>query len=429
MQIQNFSSAQQFGIKNAKLLSTSFTSLNGAMVVTRGKIESIGPSEEIQKKYPQLNFIDGSDFTITPGLINSHTHLAMSFFRDLGHQSSDIIKNLFFPAEAKLNSQDVELFAYSSILAGLQSGVTTFVDHYYFIEGVARALNQFKVRGVIGETIADIRGPFSGADSWPRAKAIIENWKWNERITPAVCPHAVDTVSPKLLKELSNYALKNDLLLHMHLSQTKNEHTEISKLHNLSPVQLAEKCGALTDRSLIVHLVSATADDVKIIKKNGSTIGFCPASQSIYEKVSPFESFLDFEIPLALGTDSAGCNDGMDLMSEVRTFGLFARDRGFEFPVYQKIFDSVTSTPAKALGLKNLGDLKVGFKADLVFFKNELSRLPIHNLLTNFIFSTSSKHVKHVMIEGDWVLFDQKPIHVNEGDKIEKFTSAVKKYF
>lgn len=420
---------QAFGIKDTSLLSTSYAGFSSAMVVKNGVIQDLGPSDEVVSRHSNVLFFDGSGFTLTPGLINAHTHVAMSFFRDLGHQSSDIIKNLFFPAEAKLNAKDVEILSSSSIVAGLQSGVTTFVDHYYFSESVAKALDSFGVRGVVGETVADLAGPFSGAGSWEKAREIIENWKWSDRITPAVCPHAMDTVSVELMREVSTYANKNNLPLHFHLSQTQSEKDLIQKRHGVSPVELAHQAGALGKNSLIVHLVSADKTDVEFIKKSEATIGFCPASQMIYEKLSPIEIFFNSQIPLALGTDSAGCNDGMDLMAEIKTFGLVARDRGFDHRVYQKIFDSVTSIPAKVLGLNSLGDFKVGFKADLTFFENDLSRLPIHNLLTNFIFSTQSRHVRHVMVDGKWVLFDRDPVLVNKAEIQGLYLETTKKYF
>lgn len=420
-------------IQGLTLLSDPSTIIaDGAILVRDGQILDLGLSSDVRARHPEHAVLDGSGYVAMPGLVNAHTHVAMGFFRGLGHGQEEMIEKFFFPAERSLTRDLLAPLSYSYIYAGLVSGVTCFGDHYYFSDGVAEAFERFGVRAVVGETVADLGGALPGRAGWERWRKLIDAWPYSSRITPAVAPHAVDTCSEALLSELAAYAVQKKLPLHMHLSQTRGEYTRVQQRAGCSPVEVAARCGALTENTLAVHLVTATASDIKILYEHGVTAVLCPASQIIYEYLAPIADLMASDIPLALATDSAASNDTADLFAEMRLLALLAKDRGVAEAERspEKILRMTTVHPARALGLSDkIGSLAVGKAADIVFLSTDLSTEPAARLATNLIYSFSSRNVRHVMVDGRFVLYNGKTTLVNEEDLFAEYRAAVKEIY
>lgn len=399
----------------------------GAIAMRRGKIAAVGTDAEVLAAEPQLPRLDGRGFTAIPGLINAHTHSAMGFFRDLGHgKDGDMIETFLFPAEKSLTPELIEPLSYSYLVDGLKSGVTTFVDHYYFVDGVGRALDNLGLRGVIGETIGDLGGAFpDGRAAWQRARASIERWPHSDRIKPAVAPHAADTVSRSLLAEIAGYAKGRDLPIHMHLAQTYGEVARVKAREGVSPVAYVEACGALTPMTLAVHLVATGADDVARLQANGATAGLCPASQICYAHLMPFQHYAAAGVPLALGTDCAACNDGADMLAELRLLALLAKDRQTNLS-WQDVLATATTVPARTLGLGGeIGQLTAGMSADVVFLAQDITNAPLQNPIVNLLMSCSARHVRHVMVAGRFVLADGEPTRMTMTAMTEAYSAAI----
>ena len=400
---------------------------DGAILIGGGDIREIGPSVVLRARHPQTLAIDASGYTAIPGLINAHTHVAMGFFRGLGHGQDEMIEKFFFPAEKSLTPELLAPLSFSYIYGGLTAGVTCFGDHYYFSDGVAQAFERLGVRAVVGETIADLGGAFPGRASWERWQQKLSQWSYSSRVTPAIAPHAADTVSGPLLKELADYARHHQLPLHMHLSQTKGEYQRVAAREGCSPVEFADRCGALSERTLAVHLVSSTPSDHAILQRRGTTAVICPASQIIYERLAPLADLIKASIPLALATDAAASNDTADLLAEMRLAALLAQDRGL--PLEQRLpedfFQMTTLNPARALCLEaRIGSLAVGKAADIVFLAEDLSTQPETKPMVNLIFSQSSRNVRHVMIDGRFVLYNSRLTLASEDDLLAEFRAA-----
>jgi 5-methylthioadenosine/S-adenosylhomocysteine deaminase len=394
---------------------------NQGLLIEDGLIKERGLSQNLEEKYPDVLFMDATGYLAMPGLVDGHTHVAMSFLRDLAHGQDDLIESVFFPAEKSLNEKLVECLAYSSLLSALQSGTTCILDHYYFSEGVGRALEKLGMRGAIGETVSDLGGPFAGLKTWQRAQKQIENWKFSDRIKPVIAPHAMDTVSPELMKELAAYARKASLPLHYHLAQTKKERDRVFEKHQKTPVQLAFDCEALGEDSLVVHCLSVDEQDLESIKKSGAFIGFCPSSQVIYEHLAPIDQFTEKQIPFLLGSDCAASNDSFDLFKELKVAALFAQDRlkNKDIDLSDLFIRSVFTNPSRYLEkFWLLGQIKKNHEADISFLKLSSSQLPINRIDTNVIYSQSAKQVEHVMVNGKWVLWNREPAQM-ELDELE----------
>jgi 5-methylthioadenosine/S-adenosylhomocysteine deaminase len=416
-------------IRNLDLvLGNGQTIKDGFLRLENGRISAVGEDRDAGPQSSGFQEISGAKFLAIPGLINAHSHAAMGFFRGLGHGRSNMIESFLFPTEKSLIPEIIEPLSWSYLLGGLLSGVTCFADHYYFVGGVGSALEKLGMRGVLGETVADLGGAFPDSGAEKRGREFIENWNFSDRITAAVAPHAADTVSKPLFKRLVALAKHHDLPLHLHLSQTSGERERVLRRENLSPVQYAEKCGVLGPKTLAVHLISADESDFRILKDRGVTVGYCPASQLIYEKLAPIAEFRRHSIPVAIGTDCAASNDTADLLSELRLtqFLDLRENRELAERNLPRAICQITSDPAKVLGLeKTCGQLKSGLSADVVFIEKTLDLLPTTDLNAILHYSTSSAHVRHVMVAGDWVLWNRLPVKMSIADMEAAYTDAV----
>ncbi len=391
---------------------------HGGVVVKGNRIVAVDNEEKISQSYPNATTVNASGYMMTPGLINAHTHSAMSFFRGLAHNQKSMIETLFFPTESKLTAELTEPLSYSDLIGSLRSGVTCSYEHYYLTEGIGKAAEALGVRMNLGELVADI-GTAMPQGSLERAKDLINKWPFSDRITAVVAPHAGDTVSEALLKECADWAKTDKLPLHMHLSQTDSERQTTLKKSGISPVMLADRCGALFENSLVVHLVSADKDDLKRVADSGATIGFCPSSQIIYERLAPIKEFFAYNIPIALGTDCAASNDSANILSELKFSGMISRHQGVDpsQTSAERLFRQVTIDAAKAMGLDDqMGSIKEGKKADLVFFRKTIDCEPMTDPLVNLIYSMGAQHVKHVMVDGRFVLWQGHPVLIDEDD-------------
>ncbi len=428
---QSAPTAREFLIGHALVIAgPSLPPLHdGAILVRDEHIMATGPTSILKKQHAELPFFDASGFIVIPGLFNCHTHVAMGFFRGLGHGKSDMIESFLFPAEKSLTPELLEPLSYSYIFDGLRAGVTSFADHYYFSAGIGQAFERFGVRGWIGETVADLGGAFPHVSSWDRARRLIETSKFGPLIRHVVAPHATDTVSPALLKSCADYARAHGLPLHMHLSQTNGERERVIKRDGMSPVLAAQKAGALGPQTLAVHLTSASKEDLRIIKDSGTTIGYCPTSTIIYDRLAPIQQFYDLNIPLAIGTDCAASNDAADILSELKIAAIIARHHGISGASVnpESLLAMSTTIPAQVLGVSHkLGTLEAGKWADMVFMQTSLSSLPSDEPLANVIWSMGSRDVTHVMVNGRWRIWQRKLADISETDLQQAYQTSVR---
>lgn len=408
---------------------------NGAICISGDTILDLGSSSDIRKKHHDKSVVDMAGYLACPGFVNAHTHAAMSFFRDLGHDNvkgtnpgNSMIEDFFFPSEAKLTEELISPLSYSYLVDGLRSGVTFFGDAYFFARATCRAIEKIGLRGAVGEHHADLGGPLpAGQELWKKTKKWIDSWEFSN-ITPVVYAHAADTVSPSFLKELSDYSSANKLPFHMHLSQTSGEWDRVHSREKKSPVSVAHEAGALKENALLVHLLSIDEHDLKLIADSGAIAGLCPISEIIYERAPKARELMDANIPIALGTDCAASNDGADVHNEAKFLSLLLRMQGQapESLNSEFLLETITRNGARALGAPFVGELTPGKKADLVFLRSAIDSQPVSKPYVNLMYSMGSRHVEHVLVDGKWALFNRNLVQVSEQDLKEEYEQAIR---
>lgn len=403
-----------------------------SIVIRDGRVVAMGDDASIAQAHANVPVWDGTGYIATPGMINSHTHVTMGFFRGMTHAyeprspESSMIEDVFFPAERSLTVEAMEALSYLSILEGLRSGTTAFIDAYFEEMEVGKAFARVGVRAFIGEHVADLGGPRpAGRDRWERVRSSIERWPFSSLIQPVVYAHATDTVSFELLKEMAAYAKTNKLPFHMHLSQTVGERSRVKKQSGLSPVRYAQKAGAIFPGALLVHLVSADDEDCGIIAREGGTIGFCPVSEIQYEALPPVDLFFKHRIPLALGTDCAASNDTTDMLRELHMCAVLLQHEGVK-QTPSSLLRMVWDNPARVLNQPHMGHLSVGSYADIVLTKDADAALQPDVIPAHLCYTFTSRQVEHVLVNGEWVLWQGEPTKLNQKDALEAFTAAAK---
>lgn len=406
---------------------------DAAIVLENGIIASVEDAATAKARYRDHKTVDAGGMVVVPGLVNTHTHVSMGFFRGLTHDwkpsrpDRSMIEDVFFPAERALKKEWMTALSYGCILDGIRSGVTCFVDAYFWADEVAKAFETLKVRAFVGEHIADLGGPVAaGHAHWEKTKSWITHWPHGPLVKPCAYAHATDTVSRDLLTDVAQFARANDLPFHMHLAQTRGERERVRQREGISPVLYADQCGALTPRTLAVHLVSCDQDDIRLLKERGVTGVLCPVSEVIYETLPPLKALWESGLGLALGTDCAASNDRTDILSELHSAALFLKNAGVS-PSPRQLLAMVTAQPARVLGLPGLGSIAPGAPADLVFLETDITTLPNEQVEANLIYSFTSRHVRDVMINGEWVLKDWTLKVADEAALTLAYRDAVRK--
>lgn len=422
-----------FVLWNISVVSSNKSIEKAFVAVANGKIISLGNVKAYNKSasYADWPKIDLSDYILAPGFINAHTHVAMSAFQNLCYDS-DLNWQKVFKKESQISSANIEALSNPSIYSAVRSGVVGFVDHYYFSSSVGKAFDKWGVKALIGESIADQGGAFPEIQSWERA---IKQLDWTSKhcssnIQNILCPHASDTVSKPLFKKILELSKSENLGLHYHLAQSKKEYDYTKKEYGKTPTEHLNSLGLITSQSLAVHCLFLEESDFSILKSQGAMIGVCPLSQMSFEKLVDLQSIIKLNIPWSLGTDAVGFNDHMDIIEEMRICSIKSKELNLGKDFHLQALSAATQNLAKYFNLKQKwnfsGTLEEGDSADCIFIKKDMRIAPITDLKKTLVYSINSSHIQHVMVNGEWVLFDQKPVKVSEEEMAQDYALACK---
>jgi 5-methylthioadenosine/S-adenosylhomocysteine deaminase len=391
---------------------------DGAIAIRGQRIVGVGKRADIEKQFQARRRVDRPNALLMPGLINTHTHAAMSLFRGVADdlRLQDWLQNYIFPAEAKNVTPDFVLWGTRlACLEMMLSGTTTFVDMYYFEGRVAEATKEAGMRGVLGETILRFKTPDAATpqDALRFTEKFLQQYRGDPLVTPAPAPHAIYTNDDNTLKAARELANKYQAPLVIHLSETKQENDDLMKARRLSPTRLLEMLGVLNGPTVAAHGVWLDDADMRILKAHGVGIAHCPSSNmKLASGVAPVAKLLKLGVPVGLGTDGpAGSNNDFDLMEEMNlTANLQKVSTGdpTAIPALQAI-EMATIMGARAVGLdKQIGSLEVGKRADVISLRLDSPHaVPLYNVYSQIVYALKGSDVEDTVVDG-------KPI-VREG--------------
>ncbi len=404
---------------------------NGAVAIRGGLILAVGTRAEIDARYQAAQRLDRPDAILAPGLIDTHTHAAMSLFRGIADDKKlqDWLEHFIFPAEAKNVSPDfVRWGTRLGCLEMLLGGTTTFTDMYYFEDVVAEAAKEAGMRGVLGETVigfpvADAKTP---ADALKYAERYIQRFRNDPLVVPAVAPHALYTNSDETLKASRALANKYNVPLLIHLSETKKENDDEQAKRHTSPTKTLDTLGVLSGRTVAAHCVWVSEADMAILKARNVGVAHCPSSNmKLGSGVAPVVRMLALGINVGLGPDGpAGSNNDFNLFEEMDLAAKLAKVTSLDPTVLPATtaLEMATIRGARALGLdREIGSLEPGKRADLITVRlDRPNALPLYDAASQMVYALKADDVRDVMVNGKPVVRDSNILTLDEAAILAK---------
>ena len=404
---------------------------NGAVAITGDHVVAVGPISEIVRAYNAKQRIDRPDAILAPGLINTHTHAAMSLFRGVADDMNlqDWLQKFIFPAEAK--NVDREFVRWGTRLAVLemaQSGTTTFADMYYFEDTVAEVTKAAGLRGVLGETVIGFPAPDykTPREALEAAEKFFQSYPDDPLIVPAIAPHAIYTVPNETLQAARALANKYQKPLLIHLSETKTENDEALDKRKMTPTETLESLGVLTGWTVAAHGIWLNDSDIAILKRRDTGLAHNPSSNmKLASGVAPVGKILQAGIAMGLGTDGvAGSNNDHDMLEEMDLAAKLqkvATGNPQALPAEQA-FAMATITGARALHLdKIIGSLESGKRADMIAISlSSAHAVPIYNVYSQLVYALKASDVTDMMVNGRFIVRDRKMLTLDAPSILRK---------
>jgi 5-methylthioadenosine/S-adenosylhomocysteine deaminase len=407
-------------IKNAVIL-TMDPALNiynpGFLTIKGDTIRAVGTDRNLDTRESQAcQVVDVQGGLVLPGLINGHTHAAMTLFRGLADDLplEDWLKRHIFPAEKKLNGAMVYWGTKLACAEMILSGTTTFCDMYLFEDQVALAAREAGLRALIGEVLYDFPSPNYGpvAKRLEYTARMIDEAGRDPLISVAVELHSPSVCRPELLRKANNLSRAKGVPLIIHLSETPQEVALIRDRYRFSPVGLLHHLGILGDHLIAIHCVCLSGEDIALLAENRVKVVHCPESNmKLASGVAPVVAMWEKGIPIGLGTDGCASNNNLDLFQEMDMAAKLHKVYLADPTVMdaRTVLRLATSQGAKALGLeKTIGSLEPGKKADCIVLDiNKPHLTPIYDYYSHLVYAAKSSDITQVFINGKQVLKDR----------------------
>jgi len=376
--------------------------------------------------------IDGKDKLVIPGLINCHTHSYMSFMRNVADDLSfmDWLFGTIDPIEQQMTDEDTYWGAKLAIIEMMKSGTTCFNDMQMNIHQTTRAVKESGMRAVICRGLVGSGNDEAGQMRLRQAYEERDAAKDCDRLTFKLGPHAPYTCDDEFLKIVAAEAKREHMGIHIHLSESESEISQIQEKYGCTPIALAERCGIFDVPAIAAHCVQVTDEDIDILKRKNVSVVTNPASNmKLGNGFAPVAKMLEKGVNVCLGTDGAASNNCLNMFHELSLLTLIHKGTGRtpQCVSAKEGFRIATINGAKALGLeKEIGSIEVGKKADLAILDlNTPSLTPRNNLLAGLSYSANGSEVDTVIINGQVTMEGRKILTVDEKQVYAKIQDII----
>ncbi|NPD88154.1 MAG: amidohydrolase [Asgard group archaeon] len=416
------------------------------VLVEGNSILDIDSFSKLKKEISNHDIIGDENQLIIPGLINCHTHLAMTLFRGLADDLPlDIwLRKHIWPLEDKLQANDVYVGAKLGAIESLLAGVTTLNSMYWYPSSEAQAFEETGLRGMIGAPV------ITGIAELPEAIEVIEKHHntIQDRLRVSLSLHSPYTVTipdfqgaNDYLKEYNESQVdKPKILLHTHLAESENEIEQSQKLHKehgiefpevSTPTELLESTGILSEYLLAAHCIHVNENDIKILEKNKVRVSLNPLSNAkLGNFMPPVPKIITDISSVGLGTDGPASNNTLDLFDTIRFLALYYK--GFlHNPTLikaQEVFQLATIGGARALNWRGIGTLEPGSLADIITINLKKPHLTPKNLddsiLNHFAYAMNGNDVENVVVDGKVVVKENEILRLDVDQSINEVEEA-----
>ncbi|PKN36041.1 MAG: S-adenosylhomocysteine deaminase [Deltaproteobacteria bacterium HGW-Deltaproteobacteria-19] len=402
----------------------------GAVAVVGDSIAAVGTPEEIDREYTARKRIDGVNCLLLPGLVNSHTHAAMTCFRGIADDLDlmDWLSNYIFPAEAR--NVDPELAYWGSLLACAEmilSGTTTFCDMYIFENETARAAHEAGMRCLLGEVLFDFPSPNvkTPGEGLRYTEMLIQKWADDPLVNVVVEPHALYTCSPTLLKDAKALADAYGVPVATHYLENMTEPGIVQEKLGRRASAFLQEIGYLDERFFVFHGVYMDDEDIRLFADHGCKVVHNPESNmKLASGVAPVSRMLEAGIKVGLGTDGCASNNNLDMFQEMDTAAKLEKSARLDPTVMsaRTVLRMATCNGAKVLGLDHLvGSIRPGMKADLALVKLDKPHLtPMYSEYSHLVYAVNGSDVDTVLINGRLVMENRKLLTIDVNEAMER---------
>jgi 5-methylthioadenosine/S-adenosylhomocysteine deaminase len=389
-----------------------------AVAIDAGRIIALLPAAQAALRYAPRERVALPGHALIPGLINLHTHAAMTLMRGYGDDMPLMswLQDRIWPAEAKHVS--AEFVRAGTLLAAaemLRGGVTCMNEMYFFPEAAADAATQLGMRAAIGLIAIEFPTAYaSDADDYlAKGLALRDARRHDPLVTFCLAPHAPYTVSDRTFEKVARYAAELGLPVHIHVHETAGEIEASLKEHGVRPLARLARLGLIGPQTIAVHAVHLDAADIGMLARHGASVAHCPASNlKLASGIAPVAALLDADVNLGIGTDGAASNNRLDMFAEMRLAALLAKGASGRADVLpaRAALRAATLGGARALGLEAAtGSIEVGKLADLCAV--DLSRIdlqPVYDPESHLVYAAERTDVTDVWVGGNRVVNAQQ---------------------
>jgi 5-methylthioadenosine/S-adenosylhomocysteine deaminase len=397
-----------------------------AVVITGGRIIAVLPATEATRRYRAAQTIERQRHVVLPGLINTHTHAAMTLFRGL---ADDLpldrwLSEHIWPAESRRAGPEfVRDGTRLAILEMLRGGTTCFNDMYYFPDVVADLAVEHHIRAVVGMIVIEQPTPWAKTteEYFVKGLAVHDQYRGHPLVRTAFAPHAPYTVSNATLRHLRLLADELDVPVHMHVHETASEVEQSLRDHGQRPLARLDAEGLVSPLLAAVHMTEISAAEIALLAERGASVVHCPESNlKLASGFCPVSRLRAAGVNTALGTDGAASNNDLDMFSEMRTAAVLgkavARD-ACAVPA-EEALAMATLNGARALGLgEEIGSIVPGKYADLICVDlDRPASQPVYHVISQLVYSVCRDQVRDAWVAGQPVLADGRTPHMDEAD-------------
>ncbi|HLX28890.1 MAG TPA: TRZ/ATZ family hydrolase [Casimicrobiaceae bacterium] len=394
-----------------------------ALIVDGGRIIALEPRADADRAYTPRERVLLAQHALVPGLVNAHTHAAMTLLRGVADDTPLKIwlEEHIWPRERRFVAPD---FVHDGTLLAaaemLRAGITCANDMYFHPDAAAQAYEESGLRAMIGMPILDFPTPYAAdADAYlARGLAARDAFKQSQRLSFSLAPHAPYTVSDDTWRSIVVYARQLDLIIQTHVAETRQEVEDARVASHESPVARLDRLGATGPAFIAIHGVHLDSHDIEILATQRCHVVHCPVSNTkLASGVARVDALLARGINVALGTDGAASNNRLDMLDEMRIASLLAKASSGNAAALPAptLLRMATLNGAAALGLDaRIGSLTLGKEADLTAIRlSDVETLPLYDPVSQLVNAAGREHVTDVWIAGERVLEDRRPTRLD----------------
>ncbi len=401
-----------------------------ALAVADDRIVALDSSEAIRARYRAKTEITLAGHALLPGLVNAHTHAAMTLLRGYADDLPlmEWLTGHIWPAEAAwVDARFVEVGTDLALAEMIRSGTTCFNDMYFFPEVAAARAENAGMRACIGMIVIDAPSAWAqnAGECINKGLQLRDETRHSPLISTAFAPHAPYTVDDSAFEKIRTLADELDCRIHLHVHETRREIEESTGRYGMRPLERLDQLGLLSPRLAAVHLVHLLPGEIETVAERGVKVVHCPQSNlKLGNGFCPLAKLLEHGVTVAIGTDGASSNNDLDMLGELQTASLLAKgasENPAALPAHAAI-EAATLGGAKALGLDHLtGSLHPGKQADLTAINlADCATQPVYHPLSQIAYAATRHQVSDVWIAGKRLLENRRLTTLDETEIVQK---------